>query len=86
MNTQQEISRIQVVKTKYEQMLLQKRHVVGVGIGLREVKGQVTKEVVLTVMVSEKLPRSQLHPRDLIPAVLDDVVVDVKKVGKIQIL
>jgi hypothetical protein len=86
MNTNPEITHIQAVKAKYEQMLLQKKNVVGVGIGLRERNGQLTDQMVLTVMVRRKRPRFLLRGDDLIPSELDGVPIDVKQVGKLKAL
>jgi len=81
-----EIGQIQAVKAKYEQELLRKKNVVGLGIGLRERNGQLTDELVLTVMVRRKQPRSGLRTRDEIPSELDGVPVDVKEVGTLHAL
>jgi hypothetical protein len=81
-----EMSRILAVKQKYERTLLRKKNVVGLGVGLREKEGQVTDEVVLTVLVRQKEPADQLQPQDRIPAELDGVPVDVKEVGTLRAL
>lgn len=81
-----EMDRIRTVKAKYERRLLRKRYVVGVGIGLRERGGELTEEATLTVLVSHKLPQSELRPRDRIPAELDGVPVDVQVVGHVRAL
>jgi hypothetical protein len=86
MSDDPDTSQIQAVKEKYEQMLMQKKNVVGVGIGFRERDGQLTDEMVLTVMVSQKQPRLTLRRRDRIPEELDGVLVDVKQVGRLQAL
>lgn len=79
-----ELSKIQAVKARYERRLLRKRNVVGVGIGYREVEGQLTEQMVLTVMVEKKVPRDSLRKRDIIPSELDGVQVDVREVGMMQ--
>ena len=84
MNTELDMSRIRAVKAKHERRLLRKRNVVGVGIGLRQRAGELTDEMVLTVMVSQKQSQSTLRPRDRIPDELDGVPVDVQEVGKIK--
>ena len=80
------MERILAVKAKYEETLLQKKNVVGLGIGYRERGGAITDEMVLTVMVRQKERRSRLRSRDLIPPELDGVPVDVKEVGMLQAL
>jgi hypothetical protein len=84
MGQQLEMSRVQMVKAKYEGMLMAKKNVVGVGIGFRERNGEVTDEMVLTVMVSQKEPWSRLRRQDRIPSELDGVPVDVKQVGTLR--
>jgi hypothetical protein len=86
MDANPEMARIRAVKAKYEQMLLQKKNVVGVGIGLRERNGQLTDQMVLTVMVRKKRPRFLLRADDLIPSELDGVPIDVKQVGTLKAL
>ena len=81
-----EMSQIQAVKAKYEEELLRKKNVVGLGIGLREKDGKLTDQMVLTVMVHRKQPRSRLRTRDEIPSELDGVPVDVKEVGTLRAL
>ena len=80
------LNRIRAVKDKYERDLMRKKNVVGLGIGLRERGSVLTDETVLTVMVSQKEPRSVLRPEDVIPAELDGVPVDVKEVGTLRAL
>lgn len=81
MEQEAQLRRIQAVKEKYEKRLLRKRNVVGVGIGRRQRGGQDVDEMVLTVMVRRKEPRSVLRARDVIPSELDGVPVDVQPVG-----
>ena len=81
-----EMERVLAVKAKYEQTLLQKKNVVGLGIGYRERDGETTDQMVLTVMVRQKERRSRLRSHDLIPPELDGVPVDVKEVGMLQAL
>jgi hypothetical protein len=80
-NDSAQMERVRAVKQKHEKALLRKKNVVGVGIGLRQVGGQFTDQVVLTVMVARKEPTSQLACRDRIPSELDGVPVDVQEVG-----
>jgi hypothetical protein len=78
-----EMARAQVVQTKYQEELLKKPHVVGVGVGLCK-KGDVpTGEIGLVVMVDQKVPSAQLAPEDRVPPELDGVKVDVQEVGRI---
>lgn len=90
MSTEPEASNIQAatqkamaVKQAYEQELLAKPNVVGVGVGFRQIGGQATNTVSVVVLVSEKLPDSMLSPEERIPALIDDVPIDVQEVGEL---
>lgn len=76
--------RVRAVKRTYEDELMAKANVVGVGIGLRQHGGRPTNEVALVAMVTHKVPRSQLKPEDVIPAELEGIPVDVQEVGEIR--
>ena len=86
MSENPQMERILAVKAKYERTLLQKKNVVGLGVGYRERDGEITDQMVLTVMVRQKEQRSHLRSGDLIPPELDGVPVDVKEVGRLQAL
>jgi hypothetical protein len=79
-------ARVQAVRTEHEEALLSKANVVGVGIGFRSVRGEATGEVALVVMVTRKVPRSQLAPEDFIPDRIENVPVDVQAVGELRAL
>jgi hypothetical protein len=74
----------QIVQSAHEDELMSKANVVGVGIGLRQMGGATTDQVVLVVMVRHKVPSSQLAPQDRIPAEIDGVPVDVQEVGELR--
>ena len=78
--------RVRAVKEVHEGELLSKANVVGVGIGYRQVDGETTRTPALVVMVSRKMPPSQVGEADLIPHWLDGVPVDVQEVGEIRAL
>ena len=78
------LERAQAVKRAHEEELMSKANVVGVGIGLLEQSGVRTGAVGLVVMVTEKLPQTQLAPGDVIPAEIEGVPVDVQEVGKVK--
>jgi hypothetical protein len=84
MGTENDQAKVQAVKAAHSAELLKKANVVGVGVGLRKKGGVQTGEVALVVMVSRKLPRDQLAPRDIIPSTIDGVIVDVQEVGEIS--
>ena len=84
MDSSVEMSQLQAAKSRYERELLRKKNVVGVGIGFRQVDGQLTDQLALTVLVQQKLPLAQLRKRDVVPSQLDGVLVDVQEVGTFQ--
>ena len=71
------------VKEAFEKQLLAQPNVIGVGIGLRDREGKLTDEIVLVVMVTIKLPRTEIEPDDFIPTEIEGVPVDVQEVGEI---
>lgn len=77
-------ARASQVREAHQGELLAKANVVGVGVGLRTRGGTHTREVVLVVMVTQKLPRRMLAEADLIPGEIDGVPVDVQAVGELR--
>lgn len=82
----QAMQRALEVKRRHEQRLLRKANVVAVGVGFRRRGGSSTKEVCIVVSVKNKIPLSELKPRDVIPAQIEDVPVDVVETGEIRAL
>ena len=80
------VQRALEVKRRHEQELLRKANVVAVGIGRCRRGGVQTKEVCIVVSVRSKLPLSKLKPRDVIPAEIEKVPVDVVETGEIRAL
>lgn len=80
------MQRAQDVKRRHEQELLRKVNVVAVGIGYCRRGGVQTREVGIVVSVRNKVPLSELQPRDVIPAQIEDVPVDVVETGEIRAL
>jgi hypothetical protein len=76
--------RAQAVKRAYTSELMSKANVVGVGVGFTRRGGDSTGDVGVVVMVSKKLPPSQLNPTDIIPREIEGVPVDVQEVGEIR--
>jgi hypothetical protein len=81
---QEEIEKIRRVRKKHTPRLMKKANVVGVGVGYRRQAGQQTDELALVVMVSRKMPVNILSARDVIPAEIDGVPVDVQELGEIR--
>jgi hypothetical protein len=85
MSTQDEqMARAAEVQAKYTDELMRKAHVQGTAIGLAKVDGKYTSEIALVVLVDQKVPLSQLDPKDVIPQSLEGVRVDVQEVGILQ--
>ncbi|MCK5634378.1 MAG: hypothetical protein KAI06_04800 [Anaerolineales bacterium] len=72
------------VQEKYEEALLNRANVEGVGVGLRMRAGELTDEVVLVVMVTRKVPRAQLAPDDFVPSEIEGVPVDIQEIGHVR--
>lgn len=71
---------------KYRYSLLEKKGVIGVGIGYKEIKGKVTKKECLVVYVDKKVPITKLDINDVIPATIEHKITDVKEIGKVKAL
>ena len=82
----QAVQRALEVKRRHEQELLRKANVVAVGVGHRSRGGIPMKEVCIVVSVRNKVPLSGLKPRDVIPAQIENVTVDVVETGEIRAL
>ena len=74
------------VKRRHEQEFLHKTNVVAVGIGYCRRGGVQTREVGIVISVKTKVPLSELQTRDVIPARIEDVPVDVVETGEIRAL
>ncbi|RMG79410.1 MAG: hypothetical protein D6712_19720 [Chloroflexi bacterium] len=86
MDREEALARATEVQARYADMLMGKKHVVGVGVGLRKRGGELTQEIALVVMVEKKLPEDELDPEDLLPKELDGVPIDVQETGTIEAL
>ena len=82
--TESAYTRVSQVRQTHSAELLAKANVVGVGVGLRSRGGAQTQEVVLVVMVRQKLPQRVLAEQDRIPHEIDGVPVDVQAVGELR--
>jgi hypothetical protein len=81
---QAQTEKIRLVRRTYEDELMSKANVVGVGLGYRQRGGERTDELALVVMVKKKVPEAMLAPGDIIPTTLEGVPVDVQEVGEIR--
>ncbi|MDX2141010.1 MAG: hypothetical protein SF123_23210 [Chloroflexota bacterium] len=78
---QEAMQKAQDVQQRYQNYLLNKPHVVGVGVGYALVHGAQTPEVAVVVMVDHKLPPENLSPMDRLPSRLEGVRIDVQETG-----
>ncbi len=84
--TSGEVEKIREVKTRYQDELLKKKNVVGLGIGYKETAGRQTDQLSLIAMVRKKEPLSNLRPPDIVPPRIQEVITDVQEVGEIRAL
>lgn len=80
----QATTKIQQVRLAYQDWLMSKANVVGVGIGMRQQQEQSSAVTTLVVMVSRKVPKDQLDAQDIIPSEIDGIPVDIQVVGEIS--
>ena len=82
------LDKVRTVKTRHETSLLRKPNVIGVGIGIEYHKYEEekeeeehTREIVLIVNVTHKVPIETLEPDERIPEELEGIPVKVKAIG-----
>jgi len=80
-NPEQALEHARAVSRANAELLLAKANVVGVGVGYRS---GTEREVTLVVMVSQKVPRTQLREDDLLPVEIEGVPVEVRVVGELR--
>lgn len=85
-DSRSQTEKIRAIRRAYEDELMSKANVVGVGVGFQQQGGERTGELALVVMVKKKVPLEQLAPEDVIPSSLEGVPVDVQEVGEIRAL
>ncbi|MGD8245548.1 MAG: hypothetical protein PVG25_04455 [Anaerolineae bacterium] len=66
--------------------LLQKRNVVGVGLGYKVRRGERTGELSLVISVARKMPKAALADQDLVPKAMDGIKTDVVETGILHAL
>jgi hypothetical protein len=69
---------------RFQQELLSKSGVVGVGIGYKNVESNGDSEMALVAMVEQKKPKEALRDEDLVPPDIDGAKTDVIEVGIIR--
>jgi hypothetical protein len=65
---------------------LNKKNVVGVGVGMKQVGLQRTRQPSIIVFVEKKTDEGELHRDHIIPKKINDVVTDVIEIGKVRLL
>ena len=75
---------VAAVQARHEQELLRYPNVVGVATGTPTRGGRPTGEPGLLVLVSRKVPASELQPDELLPSEIEGVRVDVLEAGQIR--
>jgi hypothetical protein len=68
-------------KRQHTSDLLRRQNVVATGVGFKTVEGQLSREPSVIVSVTQKVPKAQLAPQDIVPQVLNSVKTDVQEVG-----
>ncbi len=81
-----EISAIQEIKSRCEDDLFKRPNVVGIGVGLKEVRGKQNDTLCIQVYVEKKVAKKALAPGDLVPPAIDNIKTDVQEVGSIEAL
>ncbi len=71
---------------RYRPVMLKKPNVVGVGLGYRNKGDQQTREQAILVFVTEKVPKEELQPGDLVPRSVQGSAVDVVEIGEVKLL
>lgn len=74
------------IKERYQQGIMEKENVVGVGVGFKKVKKRKTDTLSVVVLVEKKLPEPALKENDIIQKELDGVPTDVQEIGVVEAL
>jgi hypothetical protein len=78
------LARVKAVQDKYTQYLMEKPHVVGVGIGHLGSNGFRAGLLGLIVLVDQEIPDDQLDPEDRVPDEIEGIPVELQEVGRIE--
>ena len=71
------VIKIETIRQKYENQLMELPNVTGVGIG------EKAEKKVIKVFVTQKIPESQLQPQQIVPKSLDGFETDVEEIGTV---
>ena len=75
----EQIERARQISRAHAKDLMAKANVVGVGVGQAK-----SGEIALVVMLSRKLPRTQLADSDIVPGELEGIPIELRVVGEIE--
>ena len=81
-----EHAEVRRAQLRHQAALLAKPNVVGLGIGLKTVRGRRGERLCLAALVRCKVPRAALDPEALIPDQIEGVPTDVIEVGEVRAL
>jgi len=81
-----EHAEVRRAQLRHQAALLAKPNVVGLGIGLKTVRGRRGERLCLAALVRRKVPRAALDPEALIPDQVEGVPTDVIEVGEVRAL
>ncbi|MFQ5923388.1 MAG: hypothetical protein ACE5M4_11140 [Anaerolineales bacterium] len=81
MSSDPALERARQISRTHSDMLLAKPNVVAVGVGYQE--GSLS-ELMLVVMVKEKLPLSALAEDEIVPSEIEGLPVEVRVVGEVS--
>ncbi|MPQ43807.1 hypothetical protein [Clostridium tarantellae] len=65
----------------YDKVFFHKSNVIGVGLGVKNIKGMNTKEPCLHVLVKEKVPLNKLNKKDIVPSSFLGIKTDIINCG-----
>lgn len=74
------------IKERYQNSILKKDNVVGVGIGFKKVKRRKTDTLSIVALVDKKMPLSVLKEKDIVQKELDGIPTDVQEIGVVEAL
>lgn len=84
MPDEKDIQRAAQAKERHWPEIMAKSNVVGVGLGMKAVRGAATAEPAVVVLVRRKQPVAGLNPQDVIPPEIGGAPTDVVAVGEIR--
>ena len=80
------INKVNEIISNYKFDLLNKRNVVGMGLGYKEVNGLKTDEKSVVVLVKKKVKLEKMDNKDVVPQSIKGVKTDIIEVGQLQFL